>query len=57
MLKNLTKLPHTQENIQFCRRTRGSLYELIDHLDVAVDCEYLKEKEAESMINRIKTAF
>ena len=47
---------HYQENIQFCRQARGSLYELIDHMDVAVDCEYLKEKEAEIMITRIKTA-
>jgi len=26
-----------QENIQFCRQSRGSLYELIDHLTVTVD--------------------
>ena len=26
---------HYQENIQYCRQTRGSLYELIEHLIVA----------------------
>jgi len=31
---------HFQENIQFCRQARGSLYELIDHLYVAIDEEY-----------------
>ncbi len=47
---------HYQENIQFCRQSRGSLYELIDHIDVAVECEYLDNKEAEDLINKIKTA-
>lgn len=47
---------HYQENIQFCRQSRGSLYELIDHLDVAVECSYVDDKQAESMINEIKTA-
>jgi four helix bundle protein len=28
---------HYQESIQFCRQARGSLYELIDHFDVAVE--------------------
>lgn len=28
---------HYQENIQYCRQTRGSLYELIEHLIVAND--------------------
>jgi four helix bundle protein len=27
---------HFQENIQFCRQARGSLFELIDHLTVAL---------------------
>jgi four helix bundle protein len=31
---------HYQENIQFCRQARGSLYELLDHLTVALDEEY-----------------
>lgn len=28
---------HYQENIQFCRQSRGSLYQMIDHLTVAFD--------------------
>lgn len=32
---------HYQEYIQFCRQSRGSLYELIDHLLVASDEGYI----------------
>jgi four helix bundle protein len=32
---------HYQENIQFCRISRGSLMELIDHLTVALDENYI----------------
>ncbi|MBU1013645.1 MAG: four helix bundle protein [Bacteroidetes bacterium] len=32
---------HFQENIQFCRQARGSLYELIDHLYVGLDEGYI----------------
>ena len=28
---------HYQENIQYCRQARGSLFEIIDHLYVALD--------------------
>jgi four helix bundle protein len=31
---------HFQENIQFCRVSRGSLMELIDNLNVCIDEEY-----------------
>lgn len=34
---------HYQENIQFCRTSRGSLYELMDHLTVAVDENFISE--------------
>ena len=37
---------HYQETIQFCRQARGSLYELIDHCDVAVECGYLDDNQA-----------
>ena len=47
---------HYQENIQFCRQSRGSLYELIDHVDVALECGYVSHNEGESLINQIKTA-
>ena len=32
---------HYQENIQYCRQARGSLYELVDHLTVALDENYI----------------
>lgn len=44
---------HYQENIQFCRQTRGSLTELQDHLTVAMDEEFIsqtKEKLFDDMI-------
>lgn len=34
---------HYQENIQFCRQARGSLYELLDHFTVALDEEFQAE--------------
>jgi four helix bundle protein len=46
---------HYQENIQFCRQSRGSLYELIDHILVAKECGYIDESSAEPEINEIKT--
>ena len=36
---------HYQENIQFCRQARGSLFELIDHLSVLQDEGFLHEGE------------
>ena len=47
---------HYQENIQFCRQARGSLYELIDHILVAVDCAYIGIESSNAMIEEIKTA-
>ena len=32
---------HYQENIQFLRQSRGSLYECIDHLYVSLDEKYI----------------
>ncbi len=46
---------HYQEYIQFCRQSRGSLYELIDHLLVAFEEKYISElqlKECRSEIDR-----
>ncbi len=34
---------HYQENIQYCRQARGSLYELIDHTYVALDENYIDD--------------
>lgn len=42
---------HYQENIQYCRQARGSLYELVDHLTVASDEKYISEDE----FTKIKT--
>ena len=47
---------HFQENIQFCRQARGSLYELIDHILVAEECEYMDHTLADTTIDEIKTS-
>jgi len=36
---------HHQENIQFCRQARGSLTEMRDHLNVAVDEGFCSNEE------------
>jgi four helix bundle protein len=36
---------HFQENIQFCRHSRGSLHELIDQLITALDEEHITKSE------------
>ena len=36
---------HYQENIQFCRQSRGSLHELIDQLITAKDDRYIHNDE------------
>ena len=36
---------HYQENIQFCRSSRGSLHELIDHLIICKEDEYIIEED------------
>lgn len=36
---------HYQENIQFCRIARGSLFETLDHVIVAYDEGYISEEE------------
>ena len=47
---------HHQENIQFCRQSRGSLHELIDHLIISVDEGYLSQEEYEDLKLEISTA-
>jgi len=34
-----------QENMQFCRQSRGSVYELRDHLTTALDAGYITREE------------
>lgn len=50
---------HYQENIQFCRISRGSMYEIQDHLITCIDNEYITKEIHESIwdlsINAIKT--
>lgn len=36
---------HYQENIQFCRHSRGSLHELIDQLITSLDEKYIDQQE------------
>ena len=36
---------HYQDNIRFCRQARGSVYELLDHLEVASECAYISQDE------------
>lgn len=36
---------HFQENIQFCRQSRGSLHELLDHMIIALDEKYITQSE------------
>ena len=47
---------HYQENIQFCRQSRGSLFELIDHVLVAEECEYINKEQKEKLIEHIVSA-
>jgi four helix bundle protein len=54
---------HFQENIQFCRVSRGSLMELIDDLNTCIDEEYyaldyLEELKAEGYtVNKILNGY
>jgi four helix bundle protein len=50
------EIPQGKETIQFCRQSRGSLYELIDHCDTAVECGHMDDNRAEVLIGRIKNA-
>jgi len=40
---------HFQENIQFCRISRGSIYEIQDHLITCFDNEYIAKEAYESI--------
>ena len=45
---------HHQENIQFCRQSRGSLHELLDHAIISLDEKYITNEvfvEIRTMIN------
>ena len=43
---------HYQDNARFCRQSRGSLFELLDHLEVALECGYIGLKEHAALNQR-----
>jgi four helix bundle protein len=45
---------HYQENIQFCRQARGSLYELIDHTLVSKEIDLIDEGKYSSLLKLIE---
>lgn len=44
---------HYKENIQFCRTSRGSLYELLDQLITANDENYINNDKLEAYKKQI----
>lgn len=47
---------HHKENLQFCRISRGSLYELIDDLITAKDMKYIDKQIYEDLRNEVENA-
>jgi len=45
---------HYQENIQFCRQSRGSLYEIHDHLITCLDENYINKETFNEVADIIK---
>ncbi|MCW3127941.1 MAG: hypothetical protein JWO03_3599 [Bacteroidetes bacterium] len=45
---------HYQENIQFCRHSRGSLEECKDHLYTAFDEEYIDQQQLDELFSQHK---
>ena len=45
---------HYQEYVQYCRQSRGSLYEIIDHLIVACDERYISQEEFRKLKSEIE---
>lgn len=45
---------HYQENIQFCRHSRGSLEECKDHLYTAFDEEYIDQNQLDELFEQHK---
>ena len=46
---------HYQENIQFCRSSRGSLHELVDHLIICKENDYINDenyKKGRELLNK-----
>jgi len=47
---------HYQENIQYCRQSRGSLYEILDHLITSLDQEYISKECFENLKHEFVTS-
>lgn len=47
---------HYQENIQYCRTARGSMFEVLDHLIVCNEEEYITEVELNEYRSQIAEA-
>ena len=47
---------HFQENVQFCRISRGSMYEIQDHLITCLDNEFIAKEEYQSIWDLAKNA-
>ena len=47
---------HFQEQIQYCRQARGSLFELKDHLSVSLEENYLTKELYKLKIGKIENA-
>lgn len=45
-----------KDNIHFCRQSRGSLYELIDHLSICADEQYIADGLKEALRGRCLSA-
>lgn len=45
---------HFQENIQFCRQSRGSLTEIQDHLYIAMEENYITQSEFDFFDGKIE---
>lgn len=48
---------HFKENIQYCRISRGSLSECLDHLICAKDCNYISEESLKGYKSEIDKIF
>lgn len=46
---------HYKENIQYLRQSRGSMYECIDHISVALEEKYINSTTHERFYNQIET--
>ena len=47
---------HFQENIQYCRQSRGSIYEVLDHLITSVDEEYISHQSFQDLRHQVLTS-